>query len=142
VAPDITKVIDYVNKTFDRPDHGDSVWIDEQGKRHTTDTGYTLEWWRDCMAPELARVFRKCDKTAPEPVAVALTLEEWRTVLHWLQYGADYHHAKMHEWLANCHDKKLGAATAARHEKESKEAAALHKLIEETLYPQPKPETE
>lgn len=77
-----------------------------------------------------------------EPVAVALTPEEWSTVLHWLQYGADYHNAKMHEWLANCHDKKLGAATAARHEKESKEAAALHKFIEETLYPPPKPETE
>ena len=77
-----------------------------------------------------------------EPAAVALTLEEWATVLHWLQYGADYHNAKMYEWLNVCHDKQMRAAKAARHEKESKEATALYKFIEETLYPPPKPETE
>lgn len=75
--------------------------------------------------------------------AVALTPEEWSTVLHWLQYGADYHDAKKHEWLAVCHDKEMGAAKAAQHEKESKEVAALHKIIKETLYPPPpKPEPE
>ena len=68
---------------------------------------------------------------------ITLTMDQWQTVLHWLQYGADYHHAKMHEWRANCHDKQMGAAKAAQHEKEAAEAAALHKIIEETLYPPP-----
>lgn len=77
-----------------------------------------------------------------EPVAVALTLEEWRTVLHWLQYGADYHNAKMHEWLAVCHDKKMGAAQAARHKKEEAQAEAVRKIIEGVLYPAPPPKTE
>lgn len=79
------------------------------------------------------------ERNPQELVAVALTMEEWGTVLHWLQYGADYHHAKMHEWLAGCHDKQMGAAKAARHEKESKEAAALHKFIEENIMG-PRPE--
>lgn len=79
---------------------------------------------------------------AENKAPIALTLEQWQTVLHWLQYGADYHHAKMYEWRAVCHDKEMGAAKAAQHEKESKEAADLHKFIEETLYPPPKPETE
>jgi hypothetical protein len=80
---------------------------------------------------------------AENKAPIALTLEQWQTVLHWLQYGADHHNAKMHEWLAVCHDKEMGAAKAAQHEKEYKEAAALCKIIEETLCPPPpKPEPE
>ena len=82
------------------------------------------------------------ERNPQEPAAVALTPEQWQTVLHWLQYGADYHHAKMHEWMASCHDKQMRAEQAAQHEIASKRAAALHKFIEETLYPPPKPETE
>lgn len=81
------------------------------------------------------------DNVTVSAAEITLSMEEWQTVLHWLQYGADYHDAKKWEWLAVCHDKQMGAAHAARHEKESKEAAALHKFIEETLYPPPKPET-
>lgn len=66
-------------------------------------------------------------------IAVALTPEQWQTVLHWLQYGADYHNAKMHEWLAVCNDKEMGAAKAAQHEKEAAEAAALHKIIAQAI---------
>lgn len=75
------------------------------------------------------------DKThdPQELAAITLTLEEWRTVLHWLQYGADYHDAKKQEWLSVCHNKEMGAAKAAQHEKESKEAAALHKIIEAAI---------
>lgn len=72
---------------------------------------------------------------------IALTLEQWQTVLHWLQYGKGYHNAKMHEWLAVCHDKQMGAARAAEHEMYSKEAAALHKIIEAAIY-QATPQTE
>lgn len=68
-----------------------------------------------------------------EPVAITLPLEQWQIVLHWLQYGADYHDAKMHEWLAVCHNKEMGASKAAQHEKESKEAATLHKIIEAAI---------
>lgn len=75
-----------------------------------------------------------------EPVAVALTLEEWETVRHWLQYGADYHNAKMQEWLAVCNDKKMGAAHAARHEKAAAQAEAVRKIIDAVLYPAPPPE--
>ena len=76
-----------------------------------------------------------CEKahTQAELITITLSLEEWQTVLHWLQYGADYHHAKIHEWLANCHDKQMGAAIAAQHEKEAAEAAALHKIIEQAI---------
>lgn len=61
-----------------------------------------------------------CDQFQPKQqggIAVALTPEQWQTVLHWLQYGADYHDAKRHEWLAGCHDKKMGAEKAAEHER-------------------------
>jgi hypothetical protein len=71
--------------------------------------------------------------TPAEPVAITMTMGQWQTVLHWLQYGADYHHAKMHEWRAVCHDKEMGAAKAAQHEKEAAEAAALHKIIEQAI---------
>lgn len=80
------------------------------------------------------------ERNQQELVTVTMPLKEWQTVLHWLQYGADYHHAKMHEWRANCHDKEMGAAKAAQHEKEAAEAAALHKIIEGTLCSPPEPE--
>lgn len=73
---------------------------------------------------------------------IALSLEEWDTVLHWLKYGADYHDAKMHEWLASCQDVKMARAKAAEHQKAAAVADNLYKIIEETLRPTPKPETE
>lgn len=76
-----------------------------------------------------------------EPVAITLTMEQWQTVLHWLQYGADYHDAKRHEWLAVCNDKRMAAAKAAEHEKAAAKAESLCKIIEAQIYPPP-PETE
>jgi hypothetical protein len=77
-----------------------------------------------------------------EPATITLPMEQWQTVLHWLQCGADYHNAKMHEWLAVCHDKEMGAKIAAEHERAGAMAQALRKSIEEMLWPSPKPETE
>lgn len=80
---------------------------------------------------------------AENKAPIALTLEQWQTVLRWLQYGAEYHDAKKWECLSIIKDEQMRAQRAAEHEKESKEAAALHKIIEETLYPPPpKPEPE
>lgn len=78
-----------------------------------------------------------------EPVAVTLTPEEWTTVQHWLQYGADYHNAKKWEWLANCQDKRMAAKMVAEHETAEAKARHLHKIIEDTLHPATPPaETE
>ena len=81
------------------------------------------------------------ERTPQEPVAVALTPEEWRTVLHWLQYGADYHNAKKWEWRANCQDKRMAAQIVAEHETAEAEAKRVHKVIEDTLHPTPTPKT-
>ena len=77
-----------------------------------------------------------------EPVTVTMVLEQWETVLRYLQYCADYHDAKKWEWLADCKDKKLAGQIAAQHEKQSMEAAAIYKIIAETVYPEPETETE
>lgn len=57
---DINELIQYIDDAFDR-EHGDSFWINEHGKRvdESVDVGYAWEWWRDCMKPELIRVFSK-----------------------------------------------------------------------------------
>ncbi len=70
-----------------------------------------------------------------EPVTITLPLEEWQTVLHWLQYGKDYHNAKRHEWLANCKDGRLAAEYAAVHEKAEAHAETLYKIIDAAIYP-------
>lgn len=77
-----------------------------------------------------------------EPVAITLTMEQWQIMLAWLQYGTDYHRCKMHEWLANCSDKRAGSAKAREHEIAAAEAEQLYKLIEGVLIPAPPPETE
>jgi len=77
-----------------------------------------------------------------EPVAVTLTREEWQGVLHWLQYGVDYHSCKKYEWLANCADKRMAGEKAAEHEKAAAEAELLCKIIQATLHPAPPKETE
>lgn len=78
-----------------------------------------------------------------EAVTITLTVEEWDTVLHWLKYGADYHHAKTQEWLANCQDKKMAGEIAAGHKRDGTQAENLAKIIEAALYPAPPPpETE
>lgn len=77
-----------------------------------------------------------------ERVAVALTLEEWQTVLHWLTYGADYHDAKKWECLGNIKDQATAGRQAAEHEKAGAETARLYKIIEGVLIPSPPPETE
>lgn len=70
-------------------------------------------------------------------MAVALTLEEWDTVLHWLDYGASYNNAKKCEWRANCVDKRLADQIVAEHEAAEAKARNLHKTIEAVLYPAP-----
>ena len=55
---DIAGFIKYIDNAFDR-EHGDSIWIDENGRRLSADVGYAYEWWRDCMRPELIRVLSK-----------------------------------------------------------------------------------
>lgn len=80
-----------------------------------------------------------CEKTynPAEPVTITLPLEQWQTVLHWLQYGADYHNAKRHECLANSKDGRLAAEHAAVHEKAETRAKAVYKIIEAAIYPAP-----
>lgn len=77
-----------------------------------------------------------------EPVTITLTMEQWDTVRHWLQYGTDYHRAKVKEWLAVCNDKQMGGRIAAQHEKAAAEAEAVYKIVDAALYPQPPAETE
>ena len=68
-----------------------------------------------------------------EPVTITLTMEQWDTVLGWLEYGTDYHTAKKYEWLAVCNDKHMAAQQAAQHEKAAAEAETLRKIIEQTI---------
>lgn len=88
------------------------------------------------MAPE--KVYNPA-----EPITITLTWEQWGIVLHWLQYGKNYHDAEKWEWLAACADRQLAAEMAAIHERNAAIAGALHKIIEDILCPPPKPpETE
>lgn len=68
-----------------------------------------------------------------EPVTITLPMEQWQTVLHWLQYGADYHNAKRHECLANCKDARLAAEWAAVHEKAEAHAENVYKIIDQAI---------
>lgn len=77
-----------------------------------------------------------------EPVAITLTVREWETVRHWLEYGGDYHAAKKWECLGNIHDQALAHKMAADHEKEGAKAERLAKIIEDTLCPPQQPQTE
>lgn len=53
------EIIDYIDRAIDERPHGSSFWVDELGRRFTTDVGYAAEWWDECMKPELLRVFGK-----------------------------------------------------------------------------------
>ena len=78
-----------------------------------------------------------------EPVAVTMTREQWNTVMEHLKSGADYHHAKMTETLANCQDQKTAGRIAREHELAMEYAENLRKNIEGVLHPAPtQPETE
>lgn len=78
-----------------------------------------------------------------EPVAITMTVAEWEAVRHWLTYGADYHHAKSEEWLANCADKELAQQLDEIHKSYAARAESLAKIIEAALHPAPPPkETE
>ena len=68
-----------------------------------------------------------------EPVTITLSMEQWQTVLHWLQYGADYHNAKRQESLANCKDGHLAAKWAAIHEKAEASAKEVCKIIDQAI---------
>lgn len=76
-----------------------------------------------------------------EPLAITLTMEQWQTVRHWLQYGADYHMCKKAEVLANCKDHHMAAQLVAGHETAAAQAETVCKIIEATIYPAP-PQTE
>ena len=82
------------------------------------------------------------ERTQQKTVAVTLTLEEWETVLHWLDYGGGYHNAKKWEWQAYCKDKRLAAEIVAEHQAAEAKVKRLRKFIEDTLHPAPPPETE
>lgn len=77
-----------------------------------------------------------------ELVAIPLTMEQWRTVLHSLQNDAGSYQASMTWWATCCVDKKMGAETAAKYERSYNKVMDLHKLIEETLCPPTPAETE
>ena len=77
-----------------------------------------------------------------EPVTITLPLEQWQAVLHWLQYGKDYHTAKRQEWLANCKDGRMAAEYAAVHEKAAAHAEMVYKIVEAAVYPAPQTQTE
>lgn len=72
-----------------------------------------------------------------DALSITMSLEEWETVLHWLDYGASYNNAKRWEWRANCKDKRLAAKIVAEHEAAEAKARHLHKTIEAVLYPAP-----
>ena len=77
-----------------------------------------------------------------ELAAITMTVEEWRTVQGWLEYGMCYHDAKKWECLGNIHDKAMAQEMAASHEKESAKAERLAKIIEDVLCPPQQPQTE
>lgn len=85
-----------------------------------------------------------CEKTYNplEPVAVTMTVAEWESVLHWLDYGRCYHDAKKWECLCNIKDKAIAGRQATEHEKAGAEAERIYKIINATLYQAPQPETE
>lgn len=68
-----------------------------------------------------------------EPVAITLTMEQWQTVQHWLQYGTDYHMAKRAEALANCKDHRMAAKLVAEHETAAAQAENVCKIIEAAI---------
>ena len=76
-----------------------------------------------------------------EPVTITMTREQWDTVAGWLEYGTDYHHAKMTQWLACCKDKDMAGQKAAEHQREMEKAKNLHQIVETALEP-PAPATE
>ena len=68
-----------------------------------------------------------------EPVAITLTMEQWQTVRHWLQYCADYHKCKKAEVLANCKDHHTAAQLVAGHETAAAQAETVCKIIETAI---------
>jgi hypothetical protein len=68
-----------------------------------------------------------------EPVAITLTVAEWETVQHWLQYGIDYHKCKRAETLANCKDHRMAAQLVAVHEAAADRAETVWKIIEAAI---------
>lgn len=77
-----------------------------------------------------------------EQITITMTREQWDTVLHWLQYGANYHHAKMTEWLCVCVDRRMAEQIAGQHRQQMERAEMLYKIMDAVLHPQPAPETE
>lgn len=51
------RLIDYIDKAFAERPHSQTRWIDELGNAIPADVGYAVEWWEDCLKPELLRVF-------------------------------------------------------------------------------------
>ena len=51
------EIIEYINKRFRSPDHGESYWIMPDGQCISADVGYAQEWWDDCMSIELAEKY-------------------------------------------------------------------------------------
>ena len=52
----VDDVIKYIDEAIESRDHGDSFWINENGRRCRCDVGYGLEWW-EIVKEELIRVF-------------------------------------------------------------------------------------
>jgi hypothetical protein len=69
-----------------------------------------------------------------ELVAVTMTREEWLGIISWLSYGADWNHARMYWWRECCHDKRVGAETAAKYEAAMLKAESLRQIIEEAIH--------
>lgn len=53
---DVLSVIDYISNRIDENPYEGS-WITDRGERVSADVGYVIDWWRDCMKPELLRKF-------------------------------------------------------------------------------------
>lgn len=50
------EIINYIEKRLlEQPYEG--TWITLDGKEKNTDLGYVLEWWNNCMKPELEEIF-------------------------------------------------------------------------------------
>lgn len=68
-----------------------------------------------------------------EPVSITLPMEQWRTVLSWMDYGRCYHDAKKWECMCNIKDKATAGRMSADHEKAGEEADRIYKIIDESI---------
>jgi len=53
------KFIDYLDSRIYSPEHCDGTWHRVDGKHCTIDLSSVVDWWRDCMRPELEMLVKE-----------------------------------------------------------------------------------